>query len=144
MRSFESKDGFVVVRLDPGDDALGAIRAACEERDIDTGAVLTGIGTFNRLAIHYVHTTDFPEDRSDRNTTIVDDGAWEVTNLQGVVADGEPHLHVTAFDGERTVGGHLEEGCFVHLLGEVTIRRFDGLELTRRPDERNVSRLKRR
>lgn len=144
MRSFESDDGYVIVRLDPDDDALVAIRDACDEHDVDTGAVVTGIGTFKRLSIHYVHTAEFPEDQSERNTDLDLEGAWEVTNVQGVVADGEPHLHVTAFDGERTVGGHLEEGCIVHVLGEFTIRKIDGLELTRRPDERNVSRLEER
>lgn len=144
MRSFESDDGHVVVRLDPDDDALRGVREACDRHEIDSGAVVAGIGTFKRLELHYVHTTEFPEDRSDRNTDLSLEGAWEVTNVQGTVADGEPHLHVTAFDGERTVGGHLEEGSIVHVLGEVTIRRIDGLELARRPDERNVSRLERR
>lgn len=144
MRSFESDDGHVIVRLDPDDDALRAIREACDRHEVDTGAVVTGIGTFKRLRIHYVHTTEFPKNRSDRNTDLDLEGAWEVTNVQGAIADGEPHLHVTAFDGERTVGGHLEEGCLVHVLGEITIRKIEGVALTRRPDERNVSRLERR
>lgn len=144
MRTYDSADGHVIVRLDPDDDALAAIRDACKRHDVDTGVVVTGIGTFKRLKIHCVHTTAFPADRAERNTDLDLEGAWEMTNVQGLIANGDPHLHVTAFDGERTVGGRLEEGCLVHLLGEVTIRKIDGLELTRTPDDRNVSRLERR
>lgn len=141
MESFESSDGHVIVRLDRGDMALESIERACEEHAVDTGAVVTGIGTFSTLNIHYVDRTDLPDDQTDRNVALELEGAWEVTEINGVVADGEPHLHVTAFDGDRTVGGHLESGCEVNVLGEVTIRKIDGLSLERRPGERNVSQL---
>lgn len=141
MESFASDDGHVLVRLDPGDYALESLREAIDHHGIDTGAVVTGIGTFRNLNIHYVHTAEFPEDQSERNTDLELEGAWEVTNVQGVIADGEPHLHVTAFNGDRTVGGHLEAECEVHLLGEFTLRDIEGLDLTRRPGEKNVSQL---
>lgn len=144
MEHFEADDGHVIVRLDPGDPALESIEAAIEERGVETGAVVTGIGTFRNLNIHYVHTAEFPEDQAERNTDLELEGAWEVTNVQGIIADGEPHLHVTAFDGERTVGGHLEEGCITHILGEFTIRPFEGIDLVRRPGEKNVSQLQAR
>lgn len=140
MESFESDDGHVIVRLDRGDMALESIERACTEHDIDTGAVVTGIGTFSTLNIHYVDRTDLP-DRADRNVDLELTGAWEVTDINGVVADGEPHLHVTAFDGERTVGGHLEPGCEINVLGEVTIRKLSGLSLQRQPNEQGVSQL---
>nr|WP_226482814.1 DNA-binding protein [Natrinema amylolyticum] len=41
MESFESDDGHVIVRLDRGDMALESIERACEEYDVDTGAVAT-------------------------------------------------------------------------------------------------------
>lgn len=141
MESFESDDGHVIVRLDRGDMALESIEHACTEHDVDTGAVVTGIGTFSTLNIHYVDRTDLPADRADRNVDLELTGAWEVTDIGGVIADGEPHLHVTAFDGDRTVGGHLEAGCEINVLGEVTIRKLPGLSLQRRPNERGVSRL---
>ena len=144
MESFESDDGHVIVRLDRGDMALESIERACEDHDVDTGAVVTGIGTFSNLNIHYVDRTDLPDEQADRNVDLESACAWEVTDINGVIADGEPHLHVTAFDGERTVGGHLEAGCEVNVLGEVTIRKIAGLSLERRPGERNVSRLQRR
>ncbi|ELZ19996.1 hypothetical protein C475_21899 [Halosimplex carlsbadense 2-9-1] len=141
METFESDDGHVVVRLDRGDMALESIEAACEAHDVDTGAVVSGIGTFSNLNIHYVDRTDLPDEQADRNVALELEGSWEVTNVGGAIADGEPHLHVTAFNGERTVGGHLEEGCEVNVLGEFTIRKFDGLSLTREPGEHSVSQL---
>ncbi|RRJ30096.1 PPC domain-containing DNA-binding protein [Halocatena pleomorpha] len=141
MESFESDDGHVIVRLDRGDMVLESIERACTEHAIDTGAVVTGIGTVSTLHIHYVDRTELPDDRADRNVALELQGAWEVTDINGVIADGEPHLHVTAFDGDRTVGGHLETGCEINVLGEVTIRKLSGLSLERRPNEREVSRL---
>jgi predicted DNA-binding protein with PD1-like motif len=144
METFESDDGYVIVRLDRGDLALESIEAACEDHEIDTGTVVSGIGTFSTLNIHYVDRTDLPADRTQRNVTRSLDGAWEITDVGGVIADGEPHLHVTGFNGDRTVGGHLEAGCVVNVLGEFTIRKIDGLALTREPNEDGVSQLTRR
>ncbi|WP_424005178.1 PPC domain-containing DNA-binding protein (plasmid) [Haloarcula salina] len=144
METFESSDGYVIVRLDRGDMALEGIQAACEQRDVDTGVVVSGVGTFSTLNIHYVDRTDLPEDPSDRTVDCTLQGAWEITDVGGVIADGEPHLHVTGFDGDRTVGGHLEEGCEVNVLSEFTIRRLDDLALTRSADDHGVSRLTRR
>lgn len=144
MESFESDDGHVIVRLDRGDMALESIERACTAHTVDTGAVVTGIGTFSTLNIHYVDRTDLPDEQTERNVDLELQGAWEVTDINGVIADGEPHLHVTAFDGERTVGGHLEAGCEINVLGEVTIRKLPGLSLERQPDEQGVSRLTRR
>lgn len=144
METFESEDGHVFVRLDRGDLVLESIVEACEIHDVDTGVVVSGIATLSTLNVHYVNRTDLPEEQGDRNVDLELEGSWEVTNVNGIVADGEPHLHVTAFDGERTVGGHLEEGCETNVLGEFTIRAVDGIELERRPGDRNVSQLRRR
>ncbi len=144
MDTFESDDGHVVVRLDRGDLALESLTEACETHEIDAGVVVSGIATFSNLNVHYVNRTDLPENQADRNVDLELSGSWEVTNVNGVVADGEPHLHVTAFDGDRTVGGHLEEGSEVNVLGEFTIREMEVLDLERRPDDHGVSKLRER
>lgn len=141
MDTFTSED-IVVVQLETGDLALESIRAAIEEHAIDTGVVVSGIGTFRNLHVHYLHTTDL-EDRP-RNTFVERAGAWEINAIQGVIADGEPHLHVTAYDGEETIAGHLEEGNEINALGEVVIRRVPGLDLQRRPNEYEVGILEER
>ncbi|WP_313694995.1 PPC domain-containing DNA-binding protein [Halorarum halobium] len=144
METFESNDEHIFVRLDPGDYALESITEACAKHDVDSGVVVSGIGTFRNLNIHYVPTTDFPSEKSERNTFLDLDGAWEVGTIDGAIADGDPHLHVIAYNGEETLAGHLENECEVHILSELVIRRIDGPALTRRPNEKNVGTLQRR
>ncbi|WP_330633532.1 PPC domain-containing DNA-binding protein [Halocatena halophila] len=141
MEHFSADDGTVVVRLDRDEPILESLRRVCSAHGIDTGVVLSGIATVQSLPIHYVDRTTITEDREDRNTMVTYEGAWEINSIGGVIADGEPHLHITGFDGERTVAGHLEEGCLINVLGEFTLTGFDGLELTRTPDENGISKL---
>ena len=144
MDSFESDDGRVIVAMEPGDLVLESLREAIDDHGVDTGAVVSGIGTLSNFNFHYVHTTDI-SDPDERNTMVERDGAWEVTNVEGVIADGEPHLHVSAYNGEETVGGHLEDGNEVNVLAEFTIEKIDGLELTReKSDDLRISQLTRR
>ena len=144
MRTFETDDGHVVIRLDTGDLVLESIREACGDHDVDTGAVVSAIGTLRNLCVHYLHTDDLAQERADRNTMVELDGCWEISGIQGLIADGEPHLHVTAWDGDRTIGGHLEEGNEINALGEILVRRLEGIELIREPNEYGVSMLERR
>ena len=89
MDSFESDDGYVIVQLEPGDLVLESLREAIDDHDIETGAVVSGIGTLSNFNFHYVHTTDI-SDPDARNTQVEREGAWEVTNVEGVIADLEP------------------------------------------------------
>jgi predicted DNA-binding protein with PD1-like motif len=141
MDSFESDDGRVIVGMEPGDLVLESLQEAIDEHDVDTGAIVSGIGTLSNFNFHYVHTTDI-SDPDARNTQVEREGAWEVTNVEGVIADGEPHLHVSAYNGEETVGGHLEPGNEVNVLAEFTIEKIPGLDLTReKTDELRISQL---
>lgn len=124
MESVETDDRHVFVRSDRGDVALESITEASERHGIDTGVVASGIGTLKPLNVHYVDRTDFPERSEDPTVDRELEGAWEVTSIDGVVADGEPHLHVTAFDGERTVGDHLEPGPKSTCAASAPVRLF--------------------
>lgn len=139
MDSYESDDGHVIVGMEPGDLVLESLQEAIDEHDVDTGAVVSGIGTLTNFNFHYVHTNDI-SDPDARNTQVEREGAWEVTNVEGVIADGEPHLHVSAYNGEETVGGHLEGGNEVNVLAEFTIKKIAGLSLTReKTDDLRIS-----
>jgi len=150
MRTFESDDGHIVVQLQPGDKALESIEDAIEEHGVDTGVVVSGIGSLNKLHIHYVVPyPSFPEhagEDEDVDEFLHEEGAWEVGSLQGAIADGEPHLHITAFEaeGDRMLAGHLEPDSVVHALMEIVIRPLDGVELTRRPEEMGIPMLQER
>jgi uncharacterized protein len=144
MQTFTADDDHTIVSLETGDLVLESVRSACEDRNIRDGAVVSAIGTLRNLNVHYLHTDELSQDRSDRNTVLELDGCWEVSGIQGLITDGDPHLHVTAFDGDRTIAGHLEEGNEVNALCEVLIRRFGDTGLTRASNEHGVSVLERR
>jgi predicted DNA-binding protein with PD1-like motif len=63
-------------------------------------------------------------------------------NAGGIIADGEPHIHITLSGAETgAFGGHLEKGCRVLYLAEVTIIKFSGPRLTRRNNQNGISLL---
>lgn len=150
MRSFEGDDGHVILQLQPGDRALESIEETIDEHGIDTGVVVSGIGSLNELHVHYVvpyeEFPEFPEENDDVDEYLHEEGAWEVGSLQGAIADGEPHLHITAFDAEsgRMIAGHLEPDSVVHALMEIVIRPIEGPELARRPEEMGIPMLQSR
>lgn len=149
MRSFEGENN-IVVQLQPGDLALESIEEAIEEHNIDSGVVVSGIGSLNNLHIHYVVTYDefpeFPEESDDIDEYLNEEGAWEIGSLQGMIADGEPHLHINAFDAEtdRMVAGHLEPESEVHALMEIVIQRLEGVDLERQPEDMGIPMLNRK
>lgn len=135
-RAVVARDAFlsevVLVRLNAGDEILTALSAVCREAGIRNGVVLTGIGSLRESA-YYVLRPDsgYPptEMFHDRLTEPV-----EVLSLSGIIADFEPHLHVTLARRNQAFGGHVESGCVVHTLVELTIGRLAGVELKRLPD----------
>lgn len=141
MQSWDTGDGHVVVRLDTGDMTLESIRTACETHDVEQGAVVSAIGTLRNLRVHFLTTDDLSTPREERNVVHDLDGAWEIGGISGLVVDGDPHLHVVASDGDRTLAGHLEEGNEINALGEVLIRRVGGPSLERTRNEHDVSTL---
>jgi hypothetical protein len=128
--------------LRPGELLLESIREFLREEDIQDGAVLTGIGSLSECRLHWPLKPEHPP--VDRFGTF--EGALEITGLQGIIADGEPHLHMTVVQGgdARVMGGHVEEGCKVLYLAEITIARFSGPAMTRRPDEHGVKLLEKK
>jgi predicted DNA-binding protein with PD1-like motif len=128
----------VVVGIAPGEMLLESITEACREKKITNGAVVSGVGTLSTLRMHYVTHADFPP--TDEFVTL--GKPLELVNVSGVVADGEPHLHVTvSCKDEKTWAGHLEPGSRVLYLAEIVILKFTGLELARRLDEEKRVRL---
>jgi predicted DNA-binding protein with PD1-like motif len=56
--------------------------------------------------------------------------------LNGVIADGEPHLHVVVSMKEQPArAGHLEDGSQVLYLAEVAILVCESLAMVREVDE---------
>jgi len=65
----------------------------------------------------------------------------EILNINGLIAAGEPHLHVTLSADKGAFGGHLEKGCQVLYRAEITIAKFSGPALARKPNKDGIPML---
>lgn len=123
------------VRLDRGDLLLESIEAIIRKYDIQDGAVLTAAGSLSECTWHGV--SSLAEKPVDKFTTRK--GPMEILNVNGIIAAGEPHLHMTlAAAGSAAFGGHLEKGCKVLYRAELTIAKFSGTAVARLPNEAGV------
>ncbi|MGO1172741.1 MAG: PPC domain-containing DNA-binding protein [Actinomycetaceae bacterium] len=127
-----------VVRIDPGDDLLVSLREFIAQAGITNGAVVSGIGTLDHCRMHMVTTTGYPPVEVFPEWT---DTALELVSMQGVIADGFPHIHMTVSTQDAAVSGHLEEGCRILYLCEVVVIELGGHSLTREPNEHGVPQL---
>lgn len=131
------EDGLVIVSLGYGDLLLESITQVAREADIHTGVLMTGIGSLSCGRIHSVVTNDMPP--QDRFFELA--GPLEVVGFRGIIANYEPHVHISLMDNMgRFYGGHLEPGCAILTLAEISILRASGLRLIRRT--RDGSRIK--
>jgi predicted DNA-binding protein with PD1-like motif len=83
--------------------------------------VVSGIGSLSECRLHQV-VAGYPPDLMTRHQEYLElKGSYEVASIQGIIADGEPHLHLTVCEGEHTVAGHLEDGSVVLGVVELAI-----------------------
>ena len=118
---FQAVEGGFLVRVERGEELIGALKTLMEQEQIGSGTV-TGLGatSFARLGIYDVEARVYV----DRTF----EGVRELCNLTGSLSWHEgapfPHVHMVLSDFElRAVGGH----CFEALAGatiEVFVRSF--------------------
>ncbi len=133
----DAEAGIVVVALRPGELLLESLVEVARRADIHSGIVLSGIGSLTKARIHTVSSNDYPPE----NEFIDLAGPLEVVQFGGIIASYEPHIHISLWDREKRFhGGHLEEGCEILALSEISIRRLPRLRLKRRPiDETGIA-----
>ena len=128
----------VVVALAPGEMLLESIQEAIAEKDVRNGVVISGIGTLKNLRMHYILHTSFPPE--DKIVNI--ERPLELVSVSGIVADGEPHLHVAVSCAQDEVWcGHLEPGSEVAYLAEIATLKCNDLDIARRLDEQRQVKL---
>jgi len=139
---YAGKTELVTLGIQPGEMLLESIEAALKTQGITDGAVVSGIGTLKTCRMHYVTHTHFPPD----NRIFELSKPLELLSISGLIADGEPHLHIVVSCGEdETYGGHLHEGSEVLYLAEIAILVFNGHQMVRQLDpERKVSLLRKK
>jgi hypothetical protein len=127
-----------VLQLDQGDLLLESIQALIDQEHITTGAVIAGAGTLDQSTLHMITTTTYPPDLFFEKR---DNEPIELAAVQGVIADGIPHLHAVLANTKQAFAGHLEDGCRVLYLGEVIVVSFPGLSLTRVFNEKDILKI---
>ena len=128
------------VRLDRGDLLLETIQDVIAKKGIADGAVLTATGSLEQCTFHRV--TSLAEKPEQEFTTLKE--PVEILNVDGLIAGGEPHLHMTLAGAHGAIGGHLEKGCRVLYRAELTIVKFSGPQLERKPNQAGVPILQRK
>ena len=124
--SFEGKN-FWIVRLDPGEDVLISLKNFIKEKGIKQGLVAAGYGTLSKISLHWVVHNRFPPDNRFDDW----EAGIEIMSMNGLIVDGEPHIHLTASTVDGAFGGHMEEGCICYVLCEVGIVELEGAQMTR-------------
>lgn len=122
----------VAIRLDPGEDLLESIQCVLEREYIVDGVVVSGIGTFDRCVLHFVDTLNDPTSAIYKKWEEV---PLEVNGIQGIIANGKPHLHATVSTADSAWCGHVEPGCRTLYLCEIMIQILPGFNLDRKPKQ---------
>lgn len=128
------------LRLDRDELLLESILDTIKKHKIEDGAVLTAAGTLQVCTFHAV--ADMAATPTDK--MITRQGPLEILSLSGIIAAGEPHLHITLGNNQgQTMGGHIEPGCKVLYRAEITIARFSGPKVARLPNKEGVPMMQR-
>jgi len=109
---------YFMIALRRGELVLEKLRGFLKDRNIDAGLIISGIGSMDICNIHFIKSTTLPPE----DEFIKLEGPIEIASLQGSIAGGEPHIHVSVFNqvSGKTFIGHLEDGsrcCYRIELG---------------------------
>jgi uncharacterized protein len=127
------------VSLDRDALLLESILHVIKAKKIDDGQVIISSGSVQECTYHYVTSTALKANNDYKTVK----GPSEILSGGGLIANGEPHIHIALSNPEKGVyGGHLEKGCRVLYLAELTIFRYDGPALTRKVNANGISILR--
>jgi hypothetical protein len=102
-------------RLKPGDDLFMSIEGVVQEKKIEAGCVLSGVGSLTRAVLRLANRDFYSEYN----------GHFEIVSLTGTVSLHGSHLHMSISDGDgRTIGGHLVPGCIIYTTAEIVLAVF--------------------
>ena len=141
MESFSMKSSgrVFIIRLDPGDYLLESIVGFIQKEGIKDAYIASAIGTLDHCVLHMVMTTSYPPVEHFERW---EDKPLEVVSIDGIIANGSPHLHMVVSDHEKAYAGHLEKGCRVLYLAEVLLVELAPAHLTRVRNEQGILKLK--
>ena len=122
-----------ILRVDPGEDVLESVRTFLREAGIQQAVVLGGYGTLAGYHLHWVAHNRIPTENLRTSSVRFrrGEGGIEILAMNGLVVDGEPHIHVALSTPNGAFGGHLEPGCTAYVLCEVFFAEVEGVLLSR-------------
>jgi predicted DNA-binding protein with PD1-like motif len=114
-----------VLRLSPGTDLLGALRAEARRPGAASAILVSGLGSLDGARLRGAGRDDALELAGD----------LELLTISGTLARSGVHAHLTVADADgRVTGGHLLAGCPVRTTAELLIRPVPALRLRRARD----------
>ena len=123
------------VLLDRDALLLESITGIIKEKSIQDGEVLITAGSVQECTYHFLGATTL----KPKNVFKTVKGPFEILAGMGIIADGEPHIHIVlSHDGKGGFGGHLEKGCRVLNLAELTITKYSAPPLTRKENKNGI------
>jgi predicted DNA-binding protein with PD1-like motif len=111
----------IFVRLNPGDDLLGALEEAAKSNNIKNAVILCGIGSARSHHFHVVGTRENPP----RNDFVKEEKASDIAGISGYIIEGRVHAHIVHSDTEKAFGGHLHHGVEVLTFAILTLAEVD-------------------
>lgn len=140
MKNFTANEygRILVMHLGKGELVLESIQKALEEQQIKNAVLLSAIGSLRKLSMHIIMDTD---DNATNNFVILEK-PFELCSMQGLVLDGVPHFHmVCSAPGNESFCGHVEPGCEVQYLMEISLLEVKDMALTRRRDAFGIDQI---
>jgi len=124
----EDGQGFIILKLDDGEDLMDSLKGAISQFGITSGHVISGIGMLRDIEIGY-----FQGKEKGYCLRSLEE-PHELVSLQGSISTKEGvtiHLHCSlANSNHEIVGGHLNRAT-VCVLNEILIRKTDKTVLGR-------------
>ena len=130
----------VLIHLGKGELVLESIQKEIERLNIRSGIVTSGIGSARKIVYHRIG--NLAPDPLNLYVTV--EGPMEIGAIQGLIVDGEPHLHIVCYGEDGAFSGHLEPGCEIQYLAEISIIELEDADLVRRLDEFGISYIDKR
>jgi uncharacterized protein len=123
------------VLLDRDALLLESITDVIKQKNITDGHVMITAGSLQECTYHFVVSN--AQKPKDVYKTVKE--PMEILNGGGIIADGQPHIHISLSSPSKgAFGGHLEKGCKILYLGEVSVVKYAGEPLTRKANENGI------
>ena len=109
------------IRLNTGDDVLASLTEAVKKQGIKNAIIVSGMGSTVNYNFHVVATGNIPPG----NLYVKGDKPSDIISMNGMIINGQPHVHMTHSDEKIAYGGHLEAGVKVCTFLEITLAVID-------------------